>query len=110
MNKKLLRGSLDTIILKLLDEHGEMYGYEISQKVKEESNEEILLTEGALYPLLHRLEAKGTLTVEHRQISNRVRKYYSITPEGKTELEQLMEDMQAYVTQMQLLLNLKPTI
>ena len=34
-NSKLYKGSLSTIILKLLEEHGKMYGYEITQKVKE---------------------------------------------------------------------------
>lgn len=109
MNKKLLRGSLNTIVLKLLEEHGEMYGYEITQKVKELSNDKILITEGALYPLLHRLEANGDLSVEHRPACNRVRKYYSLTPKGTTELQQLLQDMQDYLGQMQLLLNLKPS-
>lgn len=85
-----------------------MYGYEITQKVKELSDDKILITEGALYPLLHRLEANGDLSVEHRPVGNRVRKYYSLTPKGKTELQQLLEDMQDYLRQMQLLLNLKP--
>ena len=55
IDPKLLRGSLDTIILKLLDEHDEMYGYQITQLVKELTAGEMKLTEGALYPALHRL-------------------------------------------------------
>jgi DNA-binding PadR family transcriptional regulator len=41
------------------------------------------ITEGALYPLLHRLEAEGVLDVELEYTSARVRKYYSLTREGK---------------------------
>ena len=54
----LLKGSLQTIILKLLEDNDQMYGYEITQKVKEVSEGEIMLTEGALYPALHKLEAR----------------------------------------------------
>lgn len=109
MNPKLLRGSLDTIIVKLLSDNGEMYGYEITQKVKELTEESIQITEGALYPSLHKLEAKGVLSVETRSIGNRYRKYYSITKEGKKELNTLIEDMQSYMKCMQILINPKLT-
>jgi PadR family transcriptional regulator PadR len=47
----LLKGSLQTIILKLLEDNDQMYGYEITQKVKEVSEGEIMLTEGPYTPL-----------------------------------------------------------
>ena len=50
----LYKGSLTTIVLKLLSETTKMYGYEITQKVK-------AITEGALYPLLHKLEAENII-------------------------------------------------
>jgi DNA-binding PadR family transcriptional regulator len=53
---ELLKGTLQTIVLKLLKDHGKMYGYEITQRVKELSVGRILLTEGALYPAPHKLE------------------------------------------------------
>jgi PadR family transcriptional regulator PadR len=56
----MLKGTIQTIILKLLEDNGQMYGYEITQRVKEASSGEIMLTEGALYPALHKLEADGT--------------------------------------------------
>lgn len=55
---ELLKGTLQTIILKLLQDNGKMYGYEITQKVKDSSEQSIVLTEGALYPALHKMEAK----------------------------------------------------
>jgi PadR family transcriptional regulator PadR len=58
---ELLKGTLQTIILKVLKDHGRMYGYEITQRVKELSDSRLLLTEGALYPTLHKLEAEGLL-------------------------------------------------
>ena len=60
-----------------------MYGYEITQRVKELSEGRILVTEGALYPTLHRLEAEGLLKTEVVSIGKRVRKYYTLTPDGK---------------------------
>src|SRR5215216_6793211 len=80
---ELLKGTLQTIILKVLKDHGRMYGYEITQRVGELSDGRILLTEGALYPTLHKLEAEGFLKTEVVNIGKRVRKYYALTAEGK---------------------------
>jgi DNA-binding PadR family transcriptional regulator len=80
---ELLKGTLQTIILKVLKDNGKMYGYEITQLVKELSEGRIMVTEGALYPTLHRLEAEGLLKTEVVNIGKRVRKYYSLTADGK---------------------------
>ncbi|MEQ8808995.1 MAG: helix-turn-helix transcriptional regulator, partial [Imperialibacter sp.] len=74
-SKELLKGTLQTIVLKLLAENGRMYGYEITQKVKEQTEGKIQLTEGALYPALHKLEAEGLLVTETINIGKRIRKY-----------------------------------
>lgn len=79
---ELLKGTLQTIILKVLKDHGKMYGYEITQRVKELSSGRLVLTEGALYPTLHKLEAEGLLKTEVMSIGKRVRKYYALTPNG----------------------------
>ena len=107
MNKQLYRGSLETIILKLLSEKKEMYGYEITQVVKEMTDGELVVTEGALYPTLHKLEAKGILSTETKNIGNRYRKYYSITEQGQTEVEKIMDEMRNYLSTIQLILNTK---
>jgi PadR family transcriptional regulator, regulatory protein PadR len=66
-----------------------------------------VITEGALYPMLHKLEAEGMLTVETEMIGNRMRKYYSITHNGKKEVVNRMAEMEAFIRQMQSLLNPK---
>lgn len=81
---ELLKGTLQTIVLKVLQDHGKMYGYEITQRVKELSDSRIFLTEGALYPALHKFEAEGLLKTETVNIGKRVRKYYALTSEGKS--------------------------
>ena len=104
---KLYRGSLETIILKLLADRKEMYGYEITHIVKEMTAGELKLTEGALYPALHKLEAKGILSTETKSIGNRYRKYYSLTKKGKTEVPKILEEMEGYLSTIQLILNPK---
>ena len=49
MANKLYKGTLTNIVLKLLHENGRMYGYEITKKTKEQTNEGFSVTEGALY-------------------------------------------------------------
>lgn len=105
MKSKLFRGSLDTIILELLNRHGEMYGYEISQKVKELSKGDIKITEGSLYPALHKLQKQGHLTTEIRSIGNRKRKYYNLTKKGTTETVKQVAEMKNYMTSLQLIFN-----
>ncbi|NLU40185.1 MAG: PadR family transcriptional regulator [Bacteroidales bacterium] len=104
-SNQLYKGSLATIILKLLEEKGRMYGYQITQEVKAISAGEFVITEGALYPMLHKLEADGMLTVETEMIGNRMRKYYSITHDGKKEVVDRMAEMEAFIRHMQTLLN-----
>ncbi len=106
----LLKGTLQTIILKLLEDNHQMYGYEISQKVKEITSGEIKLTEGALYPALHKLEAEGLLETTTEIVDSRVRKYYRLTEQGGNEVAGKLDDAQAFIEQLQALLSLKPAI
>ena len=100
-NKKLYRGSLSTIILKLLGDNGRMYGYEITQHVKELTKGELKITEGALYPSLHKLEAEGHLQVEFEKVNNRMRKYYSLTENGTKEVANKLSEMEVFLQTMQ---------
>lgn len=106
-NSKLYKGSLITIILKLLNEHDKMYGYEITQKVKALTKGELNITEGALYPALHKLEAEGLLDVEVAKVDNRLRKYYKLTESGSKETVNKLEELAEYIKTMQALVNPK---
>ena len=105
----MLKGTLQTIILKLLEDNSQMYGYEITQKVKEVSEGEILLTEGALYPALHKLEADGFLETFTQIVDNRVRKYYRLTEQGGKEVTNKLNEAEAFISKLQTLLSLKAT-
>ncbi|OIQ36515.1 MAG: PadR family transcriptional regulator [Bacteroidetes bacterium MedPE-SWsnd-G1] len=106
-NQKLFKGSLQTIILKLLEENDRMYGYEITQKVKGLTQGELKITEGALYPALHKLEADGLLDVEVAKVGNRMRKYYKLTEQGTKETVSRLAEMQEFLKTMQHLVNPK---
>ena len=101
---KLLKGHLQTIVLQLLADHGRMYGYEITQKVKEQTQGKIILTEGALYPALHKLQANGLLQTEKVMIGKRQRKYYSLTPAGTNASISKVQEFFDFVQTMQLII------
>lgn len=106
-NQKLYKGSLQTIILKLLKENDKMYGYEITQRVKELTNGDLQITEGALYPALHKLEADGLLDVEVAMVDNRLRKYYKLTENGTKETVSRLAEMEEFLRTMQTIVNPK---
>lgn len=106
-SSELIKGTLKTIILKLLKENKKMYGYEITQKVKELTGDRIQLTEGALYPSLHALEAEGLLTTETVYIGKRVRKYYSLSENGNLKVKEKIDELSDFMKTMAELLDLK---
>ena len=106
-NSKLYKGSLHTIILKLLSENDRMYGYEITQKLKAITKGELKITEGALYPALHKLESEGLLDVEVAKVDNRIRKYYKLTESGTKETVNKLQELAEYIKTMQHLVNPK---
>lgn len=106
-NSQLYKGSLNTIIMKLLEENGRMYGYEITQRVKEITKGELQITEGALYPALHKLEAEGLLDVEVEKVDNRLRKYYKLTEKGSEETVNRLAELEEFIRNMQTIVNPK---
>ena len=89
------------MVLKLLEENDKMYGYEISQKVKELTDGKILLKDGSLYPALHKLLKDGVLGYEEQSIGKRVRKYYFLTKKGKKEKDILVAELKDFLATIQ---------
>jgi DNA-binding PadR family transcriptional regulator len=110
ISNDLLKGTLRTIVLKLLSENNRLYGYEITQKVEEISKGKIKLTFGALYPVLHKLEAEGYLRTETVSIGKRVRIYYILTENGISWLKSKLEEFSEFVTTMGYILNPYPIV
>lgn len=93
----LIKGSLKTIVLKLLEENGRMYGYEITRKVEELTLGKIKLTYGALYPVLHKLESEGVLITESENFNNRIRIYYLLTPHGHSVVAEKIKELDEFI-------------
>ena len=106
-SKELLKGTLKTIVLHLLSEEGRMYGYQINQQVQERSDGQLTLTEGALYPALHKLEAQGLLKTEVELVNGRKRKYYKLTASGKKAASKSIQEFAAFVNSMKTVLSSK---
>jgi len=104
-SKELTKGTLLPIILKLISENDKMYGYEITQKVKEMTKGKIDISEGAMYPILHKLEADGILETEKVYIGKRVRKYYRITASGKLAITEITAELNDFITTLHLIFN-----
>ena len=86
VSKDLIAASATPLILAILKE-SDSYGYAIIKKVKEMSENELIWTEGMLYPVLHRLEEQGFIeSYWHKSAAGRQRKYYRINERGSAEL------------------------
>lgn len=107
-SKELTKGTLQPIILSVINNKGKMYGYEITQEVKKMTAGKIDISEGALYPILHKLEAKKVLETEKVYIGKRVRKYYKVTREGDKMVESVTEEINDFINTLNLIFNPKP--
>jgi PadR family transcriptional regulator, regulatory protein PadR len=105
IEKQLLKGSLKSIILKLLSEHERMYGYEITRMVAEATSGKVQLTFGALYPILHKLESEGDVLTESEIVNNRTRVYYKLTSKGNNTAKLKIKELQDFVETLTKFLN-----
>jgi len=107
ISSELLKGSLKTIVLKILKEEGPMHGYALSRRVEELTEGKIRLSYGALYPVLHKLESENILTTRSENYNNRVRIYYSLTPRGDSMVSQKINEMKEFLESLQRIVELK---
>jgi PadR family transcriptional regulator, regulatory protein PadR len=83
----LVQGTLDLLILKILALEP-LHGFAIGQRLKQLSAEVLQVSDGSLYPALHKLEQEGWITAEWRPTENNRRaKFYALTRLGRRELE-----------------------
>lgn len=95
---EFLRGTLHVLILKALI-WGPLHGYAITNLIRRQSDDALLVEEGTLYPALWRLESRGLLQAEWGlSENNRKAKYYRLTPEGRRHLRQEVKTWEAYAT------------
>ncbi|WP_165022683.1 PadR family transcriptional regulator [Dysgonomonas sp. ZJ279] len=109
-SQEILKGTIKPLIIKMIKEEGRMYGYQITQKVKEMSLNKILITEGALYPALHKLLDEGFLITESERIGNRERKYYRLSETGLEQAMSKLEEVRESILVLVHLFDLKPLL
>jgi len=84
----LVQGTLDLLILKTLALQS-MHGWGIAQRIRQVSKDVLQVSQGALYPALHRLEQQGWIRAKWGESENNRRaKFYSLTPDGAKYLRQ----------------------
>ena len=83
-NPDFLNGVPELLLLDLLNRRP-MYGYELVQAIKDESGGTLEFGEGCIYPLLHKLEARGDLSSRRLDVGGRSRVVYRVTPNGSKQ-------------------------
>ena len=96
------RGTVELAVLCVLLD-GEMYGYEIVQKIEERSGGLFKLPLGTLYPVLYRFTESGFITDRDEIVGKRLRKYYKLTDTGKEYYAALLDDYKRVVKGVELL-------
>ena len=92
------KGDLEALILAVLADHA-LHGYEISKRIRTQSQEVLKYGEGQLYPALHKLEQAGHIAAEWiEQDGKPNRKVYSLTESGREELEKHKSAWAKFVT------------
>lgn len=82
-----LQGTIDLVVLKLLDRRGPLHGYAITTALADMSGNILTVQEGSLYPALHRMKQAGWLRASWGESENgRRARYYEITADGRKQL------------------------
>jgi PadR family transcriptional regulator len=88
----LVQGTLDLLLLKILALEP-LHGFAISQRLRQVSGDVLQVSDGSLYPALHKLEQQGWITAEWKPSENNRRaKFYSLTRMGRKALEREAEN------------------
>src|SRR5262245_32879900 len=103
----LLQGTLDLLLLKILALEP-LHGWAISQRLKQISDEDLQVSDGSLYPALHKLELAGWITAEWRTSElGRRAKFYSLTRAGHRYLDRETDEWRRLASAISRVLDLK---
>jgi PadR family transcriptional regulator, regulatory protein PadR len=103
----LVQGTLDLLVLKMLSLEP-MNGWAISQRLKQVSKDILQVSDGSLYPALHKLEQEGWISAEWRQSENNRRaKFYSLTRLGRGALAREAEQWNRLSTAISMIVKLR---
>jgi PadR family transcriptional regulator, regulatory protein PadR len=101
----LLRGNTDSLLLSLINESGETYGYRLIKEIEQRSGGYFRFREGTVYPALRKLESDGLIHGEWKKLPNgQERRYYTITEAGRSLLRQKLDMWKSFASAMALVL------
>ena len=92
-----VKGHLDLLLLGILS-HGPGHGYAVITALRDRTRGALDLTEGSVYPALHRLEDLGLLSSEWQPVNGRRRRMYRLTPAGRASLTEERREWRALVS------------
>lgn len=102
----LIQGTLDLLILKTISLEPK-HGWAIAKRIEQVSNEALQITQGALYPALHRLEQQGWIRGEWRASeTGREAKFYALTRAGRVQLEKELAQWERLSSAVALVINM----
>lgn len=93
--KTVSSGNISMLLLQLLSEK-DLYGYEMIEELEKRSEYVFSLKAGTMYPLLHAMESKKHLVSYEKEAQGKVRRYYTITKQGRAELLKKKEAWETY--------------
>ena len=93
--KTVSSGKISMLLLQLLSEK-DMYGYEMIEELEKRSEYVFSLKAGTMYPLLHAMESKKHLVSYEKEAQGKMRRYYTITKQGRAELLKKKEAWETY--------------
>ena len=93
--KTVSSGYISMLLLQLLSEK-DMYGYEMIEELEKRSEYVFSLKAGTMYPLLHAMESKKHLVSYEKEAQGKMRRYYTITKQGRAELLKKKEAWETY--------------
>lgn len=100
----LLQGTLDLLILKTITREP-LHGWAIAKRIQILSNDILSVSQGSLYPALHRLEQQGWIAAKWKDSDlGRSAKFYSVTREGRKQLERELKSWERLSSAVELLI------
>jgi len=104
----LIHGTLDLLILNTISLQPQ-HGWAIAKRIQQVSSEVLQISQGALYPALHRLEQQGWIRSDWRVTeAGRDAKFYSLTRAGRVQLQKELEQWERLSSAVGLVIRLKP--
>jgi DNA-binding PadR family transcriptional regulator len=101
----LLRGNTDSLLLFLINEQSETYGYRLIKEIEARSGGYFRFKEGTVYPALRKLENEGLVRGQWKKLPNgQERRYYAITDQGRELLRKKLDMWQSFASAMALVM------